>query len=483
MERKQRTIRTSQSCQGVGLHTGVKTAITFHPAPENSGIRFIRSDIKDCTEIKADIDHVVDISRGTTIEENDVRIHTVEHALAAVSGLRLDNILIELTGKEPPVMDGSAKDFVECLIKAGIRVQNKERKVLEITRAVNYTNSYRDIDIHVIPSDRFRITFMVEYNLSALGTQYEAIYNMEEDFAFEVAPARTFCFLSEVEMLKERGLIKGGGLDNAVVIIDTSYDTIDLEIKSLFIEGNYNKYDRTVPQTRWPCSSCKGYGCKKCKDTGQLYPDSVQSLVAESFIKASLCKEDLFHGMGREDIDAAMLGSGRPFVIELRMPKKRELNLEAIGKEINFLNESRIRVTNLKFVDRPRVAELKNTVCDKTYRVDVSVKSEDSIESLKKGSQRLTGTVIEQRTPTRVSHRRADLVRPRLINSVDVVSFEDNMVELVIRAQHGTYIRELVSGDKGRTVPSLSSLIDASCKVEVLDVLNLHLEAKEEKND
>ena len=104
MERKQRTIRTSQSCQGVGLHTGVKTEITFHPAPENYGIRFIRSDIKDCTEIKADIDHVVDISRGTTIEENDVRIHTVEHALAAVSGLRLDNILIELTGKEPPVM-------------------------------------------------------------------------------------------------------------------------------------------------------------------------------------------------------------------------------------------------------------------------------------------------------------------------------------------------------------------------------------------
>ena len=202
MERKQRTIRSSQSCQGIGLHTGVKTTITFHPAPENFGIRFIRSDITGCTEIKADIDHVVDISRGTTIEENDVRIHTVEHALAAVSGLRLDNILIELTGKEPPVMDGSAKDFVECLIKAGIKAQDEERKVLEITRAVNYTNPYRDIDIHVIPSDRFRITFMVEYNLPALGSQYEAIYNMEEDFAFEVAPARTFCFLSEVEMLK-----------------------------------------------------------------------------------------------------------------------------------------------------------------------------------------------------------------------------------------------------------------------------------------
>ena len=274
-------------------------------------------------------------------------------------------------------------------------------------------------------------------------------------------------------------------MDNphAVAIIDTSYDTINLEIKSLFIEGNYNKYDRTVPQTRWPCNSCKGYGCKKCNGTGQLYPDSVQSLVAEPFIEATSCKEDLFHGMGREDIDAAMLGSGRPFVIELRMPKFRNLDLNMIENQINKKNESRIKVTNLKFVERSRVPELKNTVCDKTYRVDVSVFREDSIESLKKGAQRLTGTVIEQRTPMRVSHRRADLVRPRLINSIDVTSFEGNMAELIIRAQHGTYIRELVSGDEGRTNPSFSSLVDATCKVEVLDVLNLHLEAKEEKND
>jgi len=235
MERKQRTIRTSQSCQGIGLHTGVDSSITFHSAPENYGIRFVRSDISSTTEVKADIDHVVDISRGTTIEENDVRIHTVEHALAAVSGLRIDNVLIELTGKEPPVMDGSAKDFVECLIKAGIKIQKQERKVLEITRAVNYTNPYRDIDIHVIPSDRFRITFMVEYPLPALGTQYEAIYNMEEDFAFEVAPARTFCFLSEVEMLKEQGLIKGGALDNAVVIVDKEIDTSEIDrLRDLF---------------------------------------------------------------------------------------------------------------------------------------------------------------------------------------------------------------------------------------------------------
>ena len=274
-------------------------------------------------------------------------------------------------------------------------------------------------------------------------------------------------------------------MDNpdAVAIIDTGYDVVNLEIKSLFIEGNYNKYDRTVPQTRWPCHSCKGIGCDKCNNTGQLYPDSVQSLIARHFTIASSCSEDLFHGMGREDIDAAMLGRGRPFVLELRMPKNRSLDLLEIEKKLNTENEGRIKASKLKFVKRPRVAELKNTVCDKTYRIDVSISDKISIESLKKGAQRLTSTVIEQRTPTRVSHRRADLVRPRLVNSVDVISFTDGMAELVIRAQHGTYIRELVSGDDGRTVPSLTSLIDAKCKVEVLDVLNLHLQAKEEKND
>ena len=240
MKRKQQTISRPASCKGIGLHTGVESTITFKPAPEDYGIRFIRTDIKNCPEIKADIDHVVDISRGTTIEEKKVKINTVEHALAAVSGLRIDNVLIELTSKEPPVMDGSAKDFVEALLTGGIVNQKHDRNILEIRRAVNYTDPYRDIDIHVIPSDRFRVTFMVEYPLPSLGTQYEAIYNMAEDFAVEVAPARTFCFLSEVEMLKENGLIKGGSLDNAVVLIDKLLDRSEINrLRDLFgIEEN-----------------------------------------------------------------------------------------------------------------------------------------------------------------------------------------------------------------------------------------------------
>jgi len=233
--RFQRTISKPVFCTGIGLHTGLESKIIFKPAPEDYGIHFIRQDVDNCPEIMADIDHVVDISRGTTIEQNGVKIFTVEHALAAVSGLRIDNVLIELTAKEPPVMDGSSKDFVEALQKSGIVEQKKSRRVLEISEPVSYSDPKRGVDIHVVPSDQFRVTFMIDYKLPSLGSQYTAVYNMQEDFAREVAPARTFCFLSEIEELREIGLIKGGALDNAVVIVDKEIDNTEVNrLRSLF---------------------------------------------------------------------------------------------------------------------------------------------------------------------------------------------------------------------------------------------------------
>ena len=233
--RFQCTISKPVFCTGVGLHTGLESKIIFKPAPEDYGIHFIRQDVDNCPEILADIDHVVDISRGTTIEQNGVKIFTVEHALAAVSGLRIDNVLIELTAKEPPVMDGSSKDFVEVLQKSGIVEQKKSRRVLEISEPVSYSDPRKGVDIHVVPSDRFRVTFMIDYKLPSLGSQYTAVYNMQEDFAREVAPARTFCFLSEIEKLREIGLIKGGALDNAVVIVDKEIDNTEVNrLRSLF---------------------------------------------------------------------------------------------------------------------------------------------------------------------------------------------------------------------------------------------------------
>ena len=231
----QRTISNETSCIGVGLHTGVESKITFKPAPENYGIRFKRTDIEGGVEIRADIDHVVDISRGTTIEENGVRIHTVEHALAACVGIGLDNVLIELTEKEPPVMDGSSIDFVEALLKAGIVKQDAPRNYLHIDEAVGYSDPSRGVDIHIMPSDQFRVTFMIDYEYKTLGTQFTTMEELEKNFATDIAPARTFCFLSEVETLKEEGLIKGGNLDNAVVIVDKEIDQEEAKnLKNLF---------------------------------------------------------------------------------------------------------------------------------------------------------------------------------------------------------------------------------------------------------
>lgn len=235
MLKNQRTIKHPVSYSGVGLHTGNKTKITFVPAPANTGIIFRRVDIADSPVIPADIDHVLDISRGTTIGIGEVKVHTVEHVMAAVSGLEIDNIICEVDGNEPPVGDGSALPFVEILLKAGFEEQDSPRDYLIIDKTITYHDPAKGIDIVVFPSDEFRITFMVDYKNPALGTQYTSMYSLPEEFATEFAAARTFCFLSEVEQLRKGNLIRGGALDNAVVIIDREMSENELSgLRSLF---------------------------------------------------------------------------------------------------------------------------------------------------------------------------------------------------------------------------------------------------------
>ncbi|MBD3275753.1 MAG: bifunctional UDP-3-O-[3-hydroxymyristoyl] N-acetylglucosamine deacetylase/3-hydroxyacyl-ACP dehydratase [Candidatus Marinimicrobia bacterium] len=233
--KKQKTIQKSISLSGIGLHTGEKCNMTFKPAPVNHGFQFKRIDLENTPPIKADIDHVVDISRGTTIQSNGTRVHTVEHVLSALAGLELDNVLIELDGPEPPVIDGSAKPYVDALLDAGFKEQDEERKELQIDKTITYSDPEREVDVHLLPSDRLRITSMIDYKNPALGTQYTALYSLEDEFAENFAPARTFCFLHEVEELKEHGLIKGGNADNAIVIVDRKIEKSEFDrLKDLF---------------------------------------------------------------------------------------------------------------------------------------------------------------------------------------------------------------------------------------------------------
>jgi UDP-3-O-[3-hydroxymyristoyl] N-acetylglucosamine deacetylase/3-hydroxyacyl-[acyl-carrier-protein] dehydratase len=236
---KQRTVAQEISVTGIGLHTGNPCTMIFKPAPPDTGIRFVRSDLPDKPSVIADIDHVVDISRGTTLQDGEAKVHTVEHVLAAFAGLQLDNVLVELDNSEPPVGDGSSKPYVDKLLEAGIEAQDVDKTYLEIDTPMSYSEKDRGVDLVVTPSDDLRITFMIDYKNPALGTQYTTLQSLEGEFVDEFAPARTFCFLSEVEMLRDNGLIKGGSLDNAVVIYDSDQGQVEVDRirKALDIKG------------------------------------------------------------------------------------------------------------------------------------------------------------------------------------------------------------------------------------------------------
>jgi UDP-3-O-[3-hydroxymyristoyl] N-acetylglucosamine deacetylase/3-hydroxyacyl-[acyl-carrier-protein] dehydratase len=216
----QHTILKPSSFEGVGLHTGNKSKITFNPAPINYGIRFVRTDIDKENEIPAIVDHVVDISRGTTLGIDGVEVHTVEHVLAALSGLKIDNCKIELTANEPPIGDGSSMPYVNALLEAGIKEQDAPRKIFNLKKMIRYNNPEKGVEIVALPNKDYRLTVMVDYANPALGSQHTGLFDFEGEFVNEFAPARTFCFLTEVEMLHNAGLIKGGTLDAALVIED-----------------------------------------------------------------------------------------------------------------------------------------------------------------------------------------------------------------------------------------------------------------------
>ncbi len=219
MIEKQKTIKNTITISGVGLHTGKNVNMTFKPAPENHGYKFKRIDLPDTPTIKADVDYVIDTSRGTTLEQNNVRITTVEHALAAVAGLGIDNILIELDGTEVPIMDGSSKVFVEALLKAGIKEQEEEKVYYEIKDNIHFEDKENKIDMFVLPYDDFKVTVMIDYNSPVLGRQHATLHKIDH-FVEEFSSARTFVFLHELEYLLKNDRIKGGDLSNAIVVVD-----------------------------------------------------------------------------------------------------------------------------------------------------------------------------------------------------------------------------------------------------------------------
>ncbi len=219
MSEKQKTIKQAVSVTGVGLHTGKPVTITFNPAPENHWYKFQRIDLEGQPIIDADVDLVVDTSRGTTLEKNGVRVHTTEHVLAALVGMEIDNCLIQLNGPEMPIMDGSSWKFIEALEAAEIVEQEAERDFFELTENLTYEDPIKKVEMLAVPQDSYRATVMVDYNSDILGTQHAGMYNIGQ-FKDEISKCRTFVFLHELEALLQHNLIKGGDLDNAIVLVD-----------------------------------------------------------------------------------------------------------------------------------------------------------------------------------------------------------------------------------------------------------------------
>jgi UDP-3-O-[3-hydroxymyristoyl] N-acetylglucosamine deacetylase/3-hydroxyacyl-[acyl-carrier-protein] dehydratase len=246
MSDKQRTIKNPVSISGVGLHTGAPVTLTFNPAPENHWYKFQRVDMVGQPIIEADADLATDTSRGTTLEKNGIKVHTTEHVLAALVGLGIDNCLIQVTAPEMPIMDGSSLKFIELLESAGIVEQDADRDYFELEENLTFEDPVKKVEMLAVPQDDFRVTVMVDYGSEVLGTQHASMYNLSE-FKSQIAPCRTFVFLRELEALLQHNLIKGGDLDNAIVLVDSELPEEKLNyLRKVFNKPNVEVKGRGV---------------------------------------------------------------------------------------------------------------------------------------------------------------------------------------------------------------------------------------------
>lgn len=261
---------------------------------------------------------------------------------------------------------------------------------------------------------------------------------------------------------------------DVVVIINPFTGQVKLQANPFYIEGRYRKLTRGIPQSKWVCAKCRGKGCPRCDWTGKMYPESIEEIIAGPALEKTGGEDTSFHAAGREDVDARMLGRGRPFIVEVKKPKRRFIDLRDLARTINEKAQNKVKVLNLRFADKEAVRKLKKTeASEKVYRVIVEFDRNVSDEELKSLEKTFTNAVVRQQTPLRVLHRRADLVREKYIYKAKTKRLTPNRAEMRMRCQGGLYIKELITGDEGRTDPCVSGIIKVGAKPIELDVLNV----------
>lgn len=323
----------------------------------------------------------------------------------------------------------------------------------------------------------------LEYSTFLVGTKVSGLLSENEEILWAEA-GTAYAEQLKTELNREVGkriaerVNKDVDFENPdiVITLDLATNRFELQVRSVYIYGRYLKKVRGIPQTRWPCRKCKGKGCERCGFTGKQYPESVDELIKGPVIEAFEAVDTAFHGSGREDIDALMLGSGRPFVVEAKSPVKRTADLEALTAKINESAAGKVEVKDLRFVEKGMIETLKSSKADKTYKLKVTFKEPVSEEKLKSCLESLSGTEIAQQTPKRVVHRRADLVRKRYVHSITLDELtDDGYAYITVNCEGGLYVKELISGDDGRTNPSLTGLLGIPALVEDLDVVNVEI--------
>ena len=320
----------------------------------------------------------------------------------------------------------------------------------------------------------------VQYDNFLVGTRVDPVVQAREEELWSLV-GQEFAEPIKSELNREIGkavfAITSKEVDfknpQVVALVDTRFAHVELDVAPLFIYGRYRKLSREIPQTLWPCRVCQGKGCPRCGNTGKMYQTSVQEQIGDVILPYAKAKEHFFHGMGREDIDARMLGTGRPFVIEISSPVVRSLDLPALEQEINEKGKGMVEVEGLRPSSREEVRKVKDSTPDKEYRVQVSIHGKVNKGAVDDVLRTFNRTRIVQRTPVRVAHRRADLKRERYIVYVVLEDFQDDKMTLRLRTESGTYVKEFVHGDEGRTEPNLSEMLGVPCTVDALDVIGI----------
>ena len=262
-------------------------------------------------------------------------------------------------------------------------------------------------------------------------------------------------------------------LADAIVTVNAEDLSYSVRINPIYIYGRYIKRVRNIPQTRWICSACKGRGCQVCGFTGKKYDMSVEEYIGFPVLEITKGKDAILHGAGREDVDARMLGKGRPFILEVREPRIREVDLKELERAVNEFAKGKVSVKFFGFVRPKHVSELKTGNYKKVYRALVEFEREVDKKELERALEKLSYREIEQFTPERVEHRRANILRKRKTYGIKLLLHRGKRAVIVIEADSGLYIKELVSGDKGRTKPSLSEILNNPSRVVRLDVIDV----------